>query len=85
MAQGYFEKTSTNIRLTDFRLAGFLVARGQKLLSTEINQKREVVFVFELGAFEILAQFPGSPEQTYDTSCKAMHGMVRAALGQKRD
>lgn len=80
MALGFLEKTDSEIRLTDFRLAGFLVARNQVLARTEVNSKNEVVFVFSLDALAILDQFSGSPEQQYDHACKAMHKLVRATL-----
>ena len=71
------------VTLTDFRLAGFLVAREVPLVRTTMNGKKEVVFVFGEGAQETLSRYPGSPEQKYDASCKAMHDVVRATLGNR--
>lgn len=71
------------ILLTDFRIAGFLVSRGVPLVCTKVNVKREVVFVFGAPAQEVLAQYPGSPEQRYDASCKAMHSLVKVTLGRR--
>lgn len=71
-------------RLTDFRLAGFLSARGVPLLKAELNGKREVVFLFGPGAQDLLASYPGSPEQKYDAACKAMHDVVKVTLGGRR-
>ena len=71
------------VRLTDFRLAGFLAARGVVLVETRVNAKREVEFVFEPRADEVLVAFPGSPEERYDASCRAMHALVRTTLGPR--
>jgi len=73
------------VKITDFRLAGFLVARGAKFLGTDTNPKGEVVFSFcadqgGKSASIILNQYPGSPEQSYDSSCKTMHDLVKVAL-----
>lgn len=67
--------------LTDFRLAGFLSARGVTLVKVELNGKREVVFLFGAGAQDLLASYPGSPEQRYDAACKAMHDVVKVTIG----
>ena len=73
------------VSITDFRLAGFLVARGAKFLGTTVNSKSEVVFRFcaqegEHSASTLLTQYPGSPEQSYDSACKTMHDLVKVAL-----
>ncbi len=65
------------LKLIDFRMAGFLVARGMSLKGTEQNAKNEVVFIFEDEADQVLMQYPGSDEQRYDASCKTMHDFVR--------
>jgi hypothetical protein len=73
---------SKDIRLTDFRLAGFLVARGTKFQGTDINDRQEVVFIFnneENVAQNSLNEYPGSPEQRYDAACKTMHDFVKVA------
>lgn len=78
---------SKDIRLTDFRLAGFLVARGAKFQGTDINDRQEVVFIFdntENVAQDFLNQYPGSPEQRYDAACKTMHDFVKVASQSKK-
>lgn len=72
------------LEITDFRLAGFLVARGAKFTSTSTNVKNEVMFIFDnrpnkdgLTAVGILHMFPGSPEQQYDAACRTMHDLVK--------
>jgi len=78
------EKTS--VKITDFRLAGFLVARGAKFLGTEINHKGEVVFTFcsdsddGVSTHDLLNKYPGSLEQRYDAACKTMHDLVKVVL-----
>ena len=74
------------LELTDFRLAGFLVARNVPFKGTMVNAKQEVVFLFGEGAECMLAQYPGSPEWRYDSACRTMHDLVKLALklGQKR-
>lgn len=75
------------LALTDFRLAGFLVARRVPLLQTAINEKNEVVFFFndeDRQATQCVTSFPGSPEQVYDAACKAMFDLVKASLRQGR-
>jgi hypothetical protein len=74
------------LRLTDFRMAGFLVARGASFKGTDTNGKNEVVFRFEDSdgtATEILNQYPGSPEHTYDSACKTMHDFVKMAIRRR--
>ena len=76
-----------DIRLTDFRLAGFLVARGAKFQGTDINDRQEVVFIFaneENVAQDLLNQYPGSSEQKYDAACKTMHDFVKVASQAKK-
>ena len=71
------------ISLTDFRLAGFLVARGAKFLGTRKNDRGEVVFSFDDvngEASQLLTQYPASPEQRYDSSCKTMYDLVKVEL-----
>lgn len=71
------------LKITDFRLAGFLVARGASFQGTEINAKGDVVFCFsddDGQATEIMNQYPGSPEQAYDSACRTMFNFVRIAI-----
>lgn len=70
--------------ITDFRMAGFLMARGVPFLRTEINVRGEVVFIFDnrpnkegRNAQTMLHLYPNSPEQKYDAACRTMHDMVK--------
>lgn len=66
------------LRLTDFRMAGFLVARGIPLASTETNRKDEVVFIFEHeDAQKTLHLYPTSLEASYDAACKNMQNFIK--------
>ncbi len=65
------------LKLIDFRMAGFLVARDVTLKGTEQNDKGEVVFLFDASANAVLHEYPGSPEQRYDAACRTMHDFVR--------
>ena len=78
------------VRLTDFRMAGFLVSRGARFIRVETSsgdQTGEVTFVFaELSsngtppAEELLMAFPGSLEERDDAACRSMQTMLRLAL-----
>ena len=75
------------IELTDFRLAGFLVARGATFLGTSKNSRGEVVFSFDDedgSATKALTAYPSSPEQRYDASCKTMYDLVKVELKKRR-
>lgn len=72
------------LELTNFRMAGFLSARGATLVDTRLNAKRELVFRFgdEDGvATTVLIQYAGSAEERYDSACRAMHELVRTLKG----
>ena len=77
-----------DVRITDFRMAGFMASRGAKFLGTEVLRgKKVVVFIFSgvtnngcLSAKELLSAYPGSEEERYDASCRSMQAMVRMAL-----
>jgi len=74
------------IELTDFRLAGFLIARGAKFLGTSKNERREVVFSFDDSdqkATSILTEYPTSQEQRYDSACKTMYDLVKVELKKR--
>ena len=74
------------VQLTDFRLAGFLVSRGAKFLGTSKNDRREVVFSFDDTdgvTTRILTEYPASPEQRYDASCKTMYDLVKVELKKR--
>ncbi len=73
------------LRITDFRMAGFLLSRGAEFLSTDVRGK-QVVFIFcdKNGmAKSILNKYPSSAEQKYDSACKTMHDMVKIALDNR--
>lgn len=82
MTQGFVELVDGRLMLTDFRMAGFLVSRGFPLLGTDINHSREVLFIFDSAASDMLTHYPESTEHRYDTACKAMHEQVRITLGR---
>ena len=74
------------IRLSDFRVAGFLSARGISLTSAEMNGSNEVVFVFDDedgAATKLLCEYPRSEEQQYDSACKAMMEIVKITQRNK--
>jgi hypothetical protein len=71
------------LELIDFRMAGYLVARGQSLKGTVTNTKGGVVFQFDKSADALLHEYPGSPEQRYDAACKSMHDFVRMRRANK--
>ena len=84
-------KNNDSIKLTDFRLAGFLVSRGAKFLGADVNSKGEVVFAFcaddksgGVSAHTLLTAYPGSAEQQYDAACKTMHDLVKVVLLNKK-
>lgn len=69
------------LKVTDFRVAGFLLARDCKFLRTEMKGT-QVVFVFEddnAESTEVLNSYPNSAERKYDSACKTMHNMVKIA------
>ena len=73
--------------ITDFRMAGFLVARGIPFLRTlpPANSKNEVIFCFDNSgnkALDAMNQYPNSAEQRYDAACRTMHDMVRMVSRQ---
>ena len=73
------------LRLTDFRLAGFLVSRGATFAGTD-SEGREIVFLFQNEdeeAYKILVQYPGSQEHSYDSACKTMHSFVKMAVKRR--
>jgi len=74
------------LKITDFRMAGFLVSRGALFLRTE-EKGKQVVFIFEdtnNTTTNLLHSYPSSDEQKYDSACKTMHDMVRIALANRR-
>jgi len=69
------------LAITDFRLAGFLLARDVRFLRTEQGDRGDVLFVFcdkDKKATDTLNMYPNSPEQKYDSACKTMHDFVKA-------
>lgn len=74
----------SEVLLTDFRMAAFLVARGNAILGTRVNDRGEVVFRFDSSVQKTLNMYPGSPEAAYDVACKSMQSLIRATIGIKR-
>jgi hypothetical protein len=75
-----------DLPLTDFRLAGFLLARGVTFIRTEEQPNGEIIFLFDNTdglAQKTLNEYPNSPEQRYDTSCKTMHNFISAIKRSK--
>lgn len=75
------------LQLSDFRLAGFLIARGLRLDNTTINDRGDVIFIFDDTdgtATKIVNAYPGSPEAIYDASCKTMYDFVKLHQRRKR-
>ena len=75
------------LSITDFRLAGFLLARNVPFLRTEQGDRGEVHFVFcnkNNLAVNTLNLYPNSVEQKYDSSCKTMHDFVKAIKRSKK-
>lgn len=69
------------LALTDFRLAGFLLARGIKFIRTQETASGDLAFVFNNEneiASNCLNEYPNSQEQKYDSACKTMHDFVKA-------
>lgn len=72
--------------LTDFRLAGFLLARGVPFLRAEEQPNGEIIFLFDNTdglAEKTLNLYPNSDEQRYDVSCKTMHNFISAVKRSK--
>ena len=79
------DKMSDTLRITDFRMAGFLVARGIPFLKVE-KMGKQVVFLFNNEndkATNTLNEYPNSAEQKYDSACKTMHDLVKVTLSNK--
>tara|TARA_Y100000992_G_scaffold267636_1_gene206300 strand:- start:288 stop:527 length:240 start_codon:yes stop_codon:yes gene_type:complete len=75
------------LRITDFRMAGFLLSREVVFLRTE-ERGKQIVFLFDDTkgiATSILHQYPNSSEQRYDSACKTMHDLVRTVLNNKKN
>lgn len=70
-----------HLRFTDFRMAGFLLARDVAFVGAEVNPRGDVVFIFgnamDPKAKDVVNQYPGSPEQKYDSACRTMHNLVK--------
>lgn len=78
--------TNDVLKITDFRMAGFLLSRGATFLSTE-ERGKQIVFIFddnEGSTTSLVNQYPNSAEQKYDSACKTMHDMVRIAMANRR-
>ena len=78
--------TDMVLKITDFRMAGFLISRGALFLRTE-EKGRQIVFIFDdedSTATDLLHKYPNSDEQKYDSACKTMHDLVRTILNNTR-
>lgn len=74
-------------RITDFRMAGFLLVRGVRFMRTSMDEKGEVSFVFQAEgrkAADTLNEYPGSAEQRYDAACKTMHDFTRLKIANQK-
>ena len=72
---------ATSVPIKDYRLAAFLVSRGVQYTRSEVNDRNEVVFIFEGDeAADLLDQFPNSVEQRYDAACKSLLDLVKVKL-----
>jgi len=74
------------LRVTDFRVAGYLLAKDCPFIRTEIRGS-QVVFVFndeDSISTEVLNSYPNSAERKYDSACKTMHDMVRIAKNNSK-
>ena len=77
------QEDQDEIHITDFRIAGFLVARGVEFIGSQTNHRGEMVFIFNnhlvsgKTAEGVINMYPGSAEQRYDAACKAMHDLVK--------
>lgn len=62
----------------DYRLAGFLEARGVTFKGTR-REGRRTIFVFEgeeRFVDRLIDEFPSSSERRYDGACKSMHALT---------
>lgn len=67
---------------TDYRVAGFLHARGIPWKGTEFNGRNEMVFKFDDkdgAATSAANQYPKSAETQYDDACRMFASMAKAA------
>lgn len=74
------------LQITDFRMAGFLIAHKSKFIGTVLDDRGDVVFNFndsDNAATNILNTYPGSVEQMYDASCRTMHDFVKIATKRR--
>lgn len=74
--------TTETLRLADFRMAGFLIARGCMFAGTDTNARGDVIFLFKPGEglpdpHHVLTQYPMSEEWRYDAACRSMHDFVK--------
>jgi hypothetical protein len=68
--------------IKDFRMVGFLVARGIKFNDLRIDLKGDVEFSFEQDSQTLatITEYPNSPEFRYDSSCRLVHDLVKSKL-----
>lgn len=68
------------LELTNFRLAGFLVARGLKLAGPTFKRRNQTVYPFDDTsgiATKLATEYVDSAEQRYDVACTTMHQLIR--------
>lgn len=68
--------------IKDFRMVGFLVARGIKFNDLRVDLKGDVEFSFvqDTQTLAIITEYPNSPEFRYDSSCRVVHDIVKSKL-----
>jgi hypothetical protein len=69
--------------LKDYRLAGYLVAKGFPIAGTRVDSRNDVELGFDDVGEKVssaLQGYPGSVEHRYDTSCKSVHDLIRLKL-----
>ena len=68
--------------IKDFRMVGFLIARGIKFNDLRVDVKGDVEFSFVQDAhtLSMMAEYPNSPEFRYDSSCRVVHDIVKSKL-----
>lgn len=68
--------------IKDFRMVGFLVARGIKFNDLRVDLKGDVEFSFvqDTQTLAMMTEYPNSPEFRYDSSCRVVHDIVKSKL-----
>lgn len=71
--------------IKDFRMVGFLVARGTKFTDLRVDARGDVEFAFtqDTNLISMMSEYPNSPEFRYDASCRVIHDIVKSKLRSK--